>query len=137
MGHLHPDQFTELVAPSEYVHDWRLLAHEEDSPILKKTPTLREAQKRFVGNVEYDVNDLIKSVKERGVQKPVIISKQKQETSLVDVEKGDWQRDREGNIMSADKHLLIDGHHRAYAAMKAGRPIPVWIADEDRIKITY
>lgn len=134
-GWLHPDQFIETVAPGEYVHDWRYLAHEENNPIFEKNPQLREAQKRFVGNVEYDIDDLVKSVEEHGVSTPVIISKHQQDTSLVDIDKNDWKRDEKGGIVSAPRHLLIDGHHRAYAAMKAKQLIPVWIADEEQITL--
>lgn len=135
MGHIQPAQFTELVAPTDYVHDWNYLTHEENSPIFKRNPALREAQKRFVGNVEYDVGDLVKSVEEHGISTPVIISKQQHDTSLVDTEKNDWKRDEQGNIVSAPRHLLIDGHHRAYAALRANKPIPVWIADEEQITL--
>lgn len=135
MGHLHPDQFIETVAPGEYVHDWRYLTHEENSPIFDKNPQLREAQKRFVGNVEYDVGDLVKSVEQHGVSNPVIISKHQQDTALVDIDKGDWKRDKSGGIVSEPRHLLIDGHHRAYAAIKSNQLIPVWIADEEHITL--
>jgi len=134
-GWLQPDQFIETVAPSEYVHDWRYLTHEENSPIFDKNPQLREAQKRFVGNVEYDVGDLVKSVEQHGVSSPVIISKHQQDTALVDIDKGDWKRDKSGGIVSEPRHLLIDGHHRAYAAIMANQFIPVWIADEEHITL--
>lgn len=134
-GWLHPDQFIETVAPGEYVHDWRYLAHKEDDPIFEKKPELREAQKKFVGNVEYDIDELVKSVGEHGISTPVIISKHQQDTALVDVDKGDWKRDEKGNIISEPKHLLLDGHHRAYAAIKTDQIIPMWIADEEYITL--
>lgn len=135
MGHLHPDQFTHLVAPTEYVHDWDYLAHEENNPIFDKNPQLREAQKRFVGNVEYNVDDLVKSVREHGVSTPVIISKHQKDTAMVDIEKNDWERDEQGGIIFRPKHALIDGHHRAYAAMRTNQLIPVYIADEEQIRL--
>lgn len=134
LGHLQPQQFSEMVAPTDYVHDWEYLTHEEHSPVFDINPTLREVRDRFVGNVEYNMDDLLDSVKHRGVQTPVIVHKVQKDEPVVDLETNDWKRDSEGNFVSALKYPLLDGHHRAYAAMKANRPIPVWITAEELIR---
>lgn len=135
MGHLHPDQFIPIVAPSEYVNDWELLTHEENSPVFNDYPELRKSQQRFIGNVDYKVDDLIESVNRYGVTNPVIISKIRDPHTSFDAKNKDYERDKKGNILLKPKHLLIDGHHRAYAAIKSNQLIPVWIANEEQIEL--
>jgi hypothetical protein len=134
LGHLQPQQFSKMVAPTDYVNDWEYLTHEENSPVFDINPQLRDVRNAFVGNVEYSVDDLIDSVRQRGVHTPVIVHKVQKDEPVVDLETNDWKRDSEGKFVTALKYPLIDGHHRAYAAMKANRSIPVWITAEELIR---
>lgn len=101
----------------------------EHDPETQKGKEFPEVVKHFTENVDYKIDDLINVVREEGIKRPVIISQQKQYQPDWDYEKRQWRKD------SPDRHALLDGHHRAYAAMKAGKPIPVWIAAEEEIEL--
>lgn len=124
-GWMSPEQFKEQVSPVHY-SGWDVMEHDPETQKGKEFP---EVVKHFTGNVDYKIDDLINVVREEGIKRPVIISQQKQYQPDWDYEKGQWRKD------SPDRHALLDGHHRAYAAMKAGKPIPVWIAAEEEIEL--
>lgn len=133
LGHLHPDQFAEMVAPGEYASEWGLLTHDPNHPLVKEHRVLQKAQQEFTNQGKYDVSGLVEAVRKEGIRRPVIISKTKHDTPRTDESTMDWVRDASGNVVSTKRHLLLDGHHRTYAAMKTGKLIPTWIADEEII----
>jgi len=92
LGHISPDQFHHTAMPSVYGRTW------EDA---SSNPDLGD-------NVDYSMDDLASNIKERGMQRPVIISRTK---------------------MYGEKRVM-DGHHRIIAAMRVGATIPTYELDE-------
>lgn len=65
-------------------------------------------------DVKYKMEDLRNSVKEQGVVRPVVLS---QKSTSDDFTKG--------------KHIVVDGNHRAAAALHSGKNIPTYVLHED------
>lgn len=128
MGILSPQQFVQNVATTEYTEGWHNLTHNPQHPLAQRYPKVHET---FMGNIDYDMDKLIESVRTRGVRRPVIVSKQK-------IEGFDWDSSDPNNVKAVTmppRHQMLDGHHRAYAALQANVPIPVWQASEERITL--
>ena len=89
IGHISPEQFKQSYKPNIYHTDWDKLDLHPD----------------FQTSVDYPIDDLVSSMKEHGVVKPVIAFRQ--------------------------NGMISDGHHRAFAAIKAGVDIPVVHFTED------
>jgi hypothetical protein len=69
------------------------------------------------GNIDYKMRDLEQSVLRHGVLRPVIAAQTKHNIGGIGL----------------DRNLVLDGHHRAVAAMRQGVHIPVYIAAEPLI----
>lgn len=100
LGHISPDQFRELTAPAYHMRDWDDLQDE----VLER-------------NVEYKMDDLRRSVGKHGVVRPVIIDNV---ATSVTSPKGE----------DVKKQVVIDGNHRAAAAVRLGLTIPTYVLHE-------
>lgn len=98
LGHVSPQQFKEQFEPMN--SNWENV--EKDTFLHK--------------NVDYKMDDLVKSVKQRGIVRPVIVG-----NPIVFPGSEDKK---------PHKPEVLDGLHRAIAASRAGIDIPVNVLDE-------
>lgn len=96
LGHVSPQQFKEQFEPLD--SSWE---NAEDDTFLHR-------------NVDYKMDDLVESVKQRGIVRPVIVG----------------NPIRFPGSSNVHKPELLDGLHRAIAASRAGIDIPVNVLDE-------
>ena len=111
IGRLSSPQFTMLMRPSEYSASWL----DMNIPV-DYTPGQVHYQTFQESHPEYE--ELEKSIMKEGVRRPVIVG-QKQHVLLPDVspDAKDFSR--------TPARPVLDGHHRAFFAIKHGLHIPV------------
>ena len=111
LGHLSHPQFKQSFSPTSFSASWDELASDEAIPHLEK-------------NIDYKMSDLVDSVKEHGLVRPVIVGHPR----VVEPNpNGATDEERSGYTILGD---VLDGHHRAIAAMRAGVRIPTNILDK-------
>lgn len=96
------------VSPEQFKEQFNPSQHAADWDQVEQSPS-------FAESVDYSIDNLTKSVEKHGVQKPVVVSR---------IAKQRWPWDE------SVKQVVLDGHHRALAAMRAGKPIPTYVLDK-------
>ena len=113
LGHINPEQFKRQFSPQNSLSDpntwWET---EEKDTFLHR-------------NVDYKMDDLVESIKQRGIVRPVIVGNPVVYPSMV----------HEGTqILKPDakphQPEVLDGIHRVIAASRAGIDIPVNVLDK-------
>jgi hypothetical protein len=110
LGHLSPQQFKERFSPTSFAESWDDLTSDEATPHLEK-------------NVDYKMADLESSIKEHGMVRPVIVGHPRFVSGNPE---GKTEEEITGYTIPGE---VLDGHHRAIAAMRAGVRIPTNILD--------
>ena len=111
LGVLHPKEFESQFGPLEHSSDWH---------------NITDLDLEY--NVPYQMRDLERSIRKHGVLRPVI-ARQTPENFP------EWRhhdRNSGENPPFIRKFPVIDGHHRAVAAMRVGARIPVYLTAETR-----
>lgn len=114
-GVLHPKEFERQFSPMEYSSNWGSITDEE-----------------LHHNVRYRMRDLEESIRKTGVLRPIIAGQ-------VPEDFPDWRHHSLASeeavhaVPYVQKFPVIDGHHRAVAAMRVGANIPVFMAAENLI----
>lgn len=111
-GVLHPKEFERQFSPMEYSSNWRDIDDEQ-----------------LHRNVGYEMRDLERSIRKTGVLRPIIAGQMLEDSP-------DWRHhdfDSGEPLPVVKKFPVIDGHHRAVAAMRVGANIPVFMAAENLI----
>lgn len=111
LGHISPDQFKQNYYPTAFYEDWDRLASDEATPHLEK-------------NIDYKMSDLENSIKEHGIVRPVIVGHPR---VVAPNPNGETEKERSGYTVRGD---VLDGHHRAIAAMRANVMIPTNVLDK-------
>lgn len=112
LGHINPQQFKRQFSPQNTTGDpdtwWE--TEEKDSFLHK--------------NVDYKMNDLVKSIKQHGIVRPVIVGNPVVYPSMVHEGTQTLKPDAKPHPPE-----VLDGIHRVIAASRAGIDIPVNVLD--------
>lgn len=111
MGRLSSAQFTMMVRPTDYSSSWL------DMGVPRPRAAPHEQQRPIFGADDPHYQALEEEILKNGVIRPVLISNQK-ENMMIPSHGETWPN-------RTPAHPLIDGHHRAYFAIKHGLEIPV------------
>jgi hypothetical protein len=109
MGRFSSPQFTMMVRPGDYSSSWL----DMDVP-RPRVPGMSESQPFEADHPEYQ--ELEQEIMKNGVLRPVIIGEKR---NMMIPESGPTWPNR------TLAHPLLDGHHRAFFAIKHGLDIPV------------
>ena len=113
LGKLSSAQFTMIARPSEYSNSW--LHMDEARGQDWRTPDF------FGDNPEYQ--DLEQRIMKEGVRRPVVLGSRQR--MLLPGTSSNPNRIVRGNY-----HPVMDGHHRAYFAIKHGLPVPTVVVEK-------
>ena len=111
MGRLSASQFTMMVRPSDYSNSWLDMDEPYEVP-----PGHVQGPKFQADHPAY--KELEEQIMKEGVRRPVIVGS-KQDMILPGVP------GNENRLVRTPAHPLLDGHHRAFFAVKHGLEIPV------------
>lgn len=110
LGRLSSPQFTMMIRPGEYSNSWLNM----DEPV-PRTPNTTVPNDFDANHPAYQ--ELEQEIMKNGVLRPVIISPNKKNVLIHDY--GEKWPNR------TPAHFVLDGHHRAFFAIKHGLDIPV------------
>lgn len=116
LGRLSSGQFTMMVRPTDYSNSWL----DMDVPRPRVGP--EHHQPPIFGADDPHYQQLEEEIMKNGVIRPVIIGAKKENMMIPEI--GDMGERWPNRTMA---HPLIDGHHRAFFAIKHGLHIPVTV----------